>query len=86
MFRSCKKSVDIKKLNKTNVVWVTTVDSLSNVIEIQKQKIDSFPEVMREDRLNIHMEYDDFISKRDRGEQLMELHMIVKSNIKKLQR
>jgi hypothetical protein len=29
---------------------------------------------------------DNYISKKDRGDQLMELHMVVKENIKKLEK
>ena len=50
------------------------------------QRIDSFPEILRQEKLNIHMGYDDYISKKDRGDQLMEIHMMVKDNIKELQK
>jgi hypothetical protein len=33
----------------------------------------------------IHSEYDNYISEKDRGEQLMELHMMIKKNLKELQ-
>ena len=36
--------------------------------------------------MNIHIEYDNWISSKDRGPQLMELHPVVKSSIKKLQK
>ncbi len=32
------------------------------------------------------MEYDNWISSKDRGQQLMELHRVVKDNIKELQK
>jgi len=85
-FKSCSKSVDIKKLNKVNDISVDYSDSLQNVINDQKAKIDSIPEIIRVDKINIHLEYDEWISSRDRGQQLMELHPIVKNNIKELQK
>lgn len=85
-FRSCSKSNTIRKSEKAIVEKEMVIDSLESVIVSQVQKIDSFPEVLREEKLDIHMEYDDFISKQDRGDQLMELHMIVKDNIKELQK
>lgn len=78
-FKSCSKSGDIKKLEKTNEEQVIAIDSLS-------QKIDSIPEVIRVEKINIHLEYDVWISGKDRGSQLMELHSLVKNNIKELQK
>jgi hypothetical protein len=52
----------------------------------QKDTINSISEVIRLEKIKVHSEYDNFISSKDRGEQLMELHMIVKENIKKLQK
>jgi len=60
--------------------------SLSNEIKLRQQKIDSLPEIMRIEKINIHLEYDEWISSKDRGSQLMELHSIVKNNIKELQK
>jgi len=85
-FRSCFKSTDIKKLEKVNGEKTETIDSLNLVIKQKQQHIDSIPERTRLDRLNIHMEYDNWISSRDRGQQLMELHRVVKDNIKELQK
>jgi len=85
-FRSCTKSTQIKKLDKkVNSVEIVT-DSLSNEIKLRQQKIDSLPEIMRIEKINIHLEYDDWISSKDRGTQLMELHSIVKNNVKELQK
>ena len=85
-FKSCSKSTDITKLtrevNNNNLI----VDSLENQIKVRQQKIDSLPEIMRIEKINIHLEYDEWISSRDRGQQLMELHSIVKNNVKKLQK
>ena len=62
------------------------VDSLENEINVRQQKIDSLPEIMRIEKINIHLEYDNWISSKDRGTQLMELHSIVKNNVKNLQK
>ena len=85
-FKSCSKSTQIKKLDKkVNSVEIVT-DSLSNEIKLRQQKIDSLPEIMRIEKINIHLEYDEWISSKDRGSQRMELHSIVKNNIKELQK
>lgn len=85
-FRSCTKSTQIKKLDKkVNTIEIVT-DSLNNEINLRQQKIDSFPELLRVEKINIHLEYDGWISSKDRGPQLMELHPIVKNNIKELQK
>ena len=85
-FRSCQKSNEIRKLGKIEVVNIEVVDSLKNVISQKQQKIDSFPEKMRIEKINIHLEYDSWVSSKDRGQQLMELHQNIKDNIKKLQK
>jgi hypothetical protein len=36
------------------------------------------------EKIKVHTDYDNYISSKDRGEQLMELHMLVKQNIKDL--
>lgn len=84
-FRSCFKSTDIKKLDKVNTNQTIVIDSLNLVITQKQDHIDSFPERVRLGKLNIHMGYDNWISSRDRGQQLMELHRVVKDNIGKLQ-
>jgi hypothetical protein len=76
-FKSCSKSTEIKKLDKLSITQKTQIDSLSN-------KLDSIPEIIRVDKINIHLEYDEWISSKDRGSQLMELHS--KNNIKELQK
>jgi hypothetical protein len=62
------------------------IDSLTNVINGQKDTINKISEVIRIEKIKVHSEYDNFISSKDRGDQLMELHMIVKKNIKELQK
>ncbi len=78
-FRSCSKSTQIKKLERTNETQQVQLDSLS-------KRLDSVPEIIRVDKINIHLEYDRWISSKDRGPQLMELHSIVKNNIEELQK
>jgi hypothetical protein len=78
-FRSCSRGGSIKKLEQSNEKQSLAIDSLS-------QKIDSIPEVVRVEKINIHLEYDNWISSKDRGSQLMELHSLVKNNIKELQK
>jgi hypothetical protein len=85
-FRSCTKSTQIKKLNREIDNNGVSIDSLETVIKLRKQKIDSFPELTRIEKINIHLEYDDWISSKDRGPQLMELHTIVKNKVKELQK
>ena len=54
-FKSCSKSADIKKLNKVNDINLGYSDSLQNVINYQKAKIDSIPEIIRIDKIkSIH--------------------------------
>jgi len=78
-FRSCSRGGSIKKLEQSNEKQILVIDSLS-------QKIDSIPELIRVEKINIHLEYDGWISSKDRGSQLMELHSLVKNNIKELQK
>jgi len=85
-FRSCSKSTTIKKLTREVDNNGLVVDSLENEIKLRQQKIDSVPEIMRVEKINIHLEYDEWISSKDRGQQLMELHSIVKNNVKNLQK
>ena len=83
--RSCIKSGEVRKLDKTKVENLSTIDSLNNVIIGQKDTINNISEVIRLEKIKVHSEYDNYISEKNRGEQLMELHMVVKENIKKLQ-
>jgi len=78
-FKSCGKSTDIKKLERVNETQKKELDSIN-------KKLDSIPEIIRVEKINIHLEYDNWISSKDRGQQLMELHQIVKTNIKDLQK
>lgn len=85
-FRSCVNSIQVKKLEKTKTENTKTIDSLNYLIKGQKDTIKNISEVIRLEKIKVHTEYDNLISSKDRGEQLMELHMVVKENIKNLQK
>jgi len=85
-FRSCSKSGDVRKLEKVNIRTTKIVDSLTTVIKGQKDTINNISEVIRIEKIKVHTEYDNYISSKDRGEQLMELHKIVKQNLKDLEK
>jgi len=85
-FRSCQKSVEIKNLGRDGVVTINHIDSLETIITQKQQRIDSIPELIRVEKINIHIEYDSWVSEQNRGQQLMELHPIIKYNIKELQK
>ena len=85
-FRSCSKSGDVRKLEKVNIRTTKIVDSLTTVIKGQKDTINNISEVIRVEKIKIHTEYDNYISSKDRGEQLMELHKIIKQNLKDLEK
>jgi len=85
-FRSCLKSSQIKKSNKIVRNKENVIDSLKAVVKEKENKLDSLPELIRVEKINIHLEYDEWISSKDRGRQLMKLHSVVKNNIKELQK
>jgi len=85
-FRSCQKSGEIRKMGKNNTENSSVVDSLENVISVQKKTIDNIPNLIIDEKLKVHTEYDNYISGKNRSEQLMELHMVVKNNIKNLEK
>jgi hypothetical protein len=70
-FRSCSNSSKVSKLEKIQKQNVSTIDSM---------KI-----THKNDKIAIHSFYDNWITQKDRGQQLMELHLIVKENLKKEQ-
>jgi hypothetical protein len=84
--RSCSKSSEVRKLEKSEIKNTEMIDSLRTVIGGQKDTINNISDVIRMEKIKVHVEYDNYISGKDRGEQLMELHMIVKQNIKELQK
>lgn len=85
-FRSCIKSGDVRKLEKVKVQNETIIDSLTQQVNGQKDTINNISEVIRQEKLKVHREYDNYISSKNRGDQLMELHMVVKKNIKDLEK
>jgi len=70
-FRSCSNSSKVSKLEKIQKQNVSMIDSL---------KI-----THKNEKIAIHGFYDNWITQKDRGPQLMELHFIVKENLKKEQ-
>jgi hypothetical protein len=70
-FRSCSNSSKVTKLEKNEKHYVTMIDSMKIAHKNEKIAIHSF--------------YDNWITQKDRGPQLMELHFIVKENLKKEQ-
>lgn len=85
-FRSCTQTGKVRKLEKEKIATTEVLDSLNSVISGQKDTINNISEVIRLEKIKVHSEYDNYISNKDRGDQLMELHMVVKENIKKLQK
>jgi hypothetical protein len=70
-FRSCSNSSKVTKLEKNEKKNIATIDSI-NIAH-------------KNDKIAIHSFYDNWITQKDRGPQLMELHFIVKENLKKEQ-
>lgn len=85
-FRSCSKSGQVTKLERNDINKKEMIDSLMFVIKNQKDTINNITEVIRKEKIKVHTEYDNWISEKDRGEQLMELHRIVKQNLKSLEK
>ena len=84
-FRSCSKSTQARKSEDNVTQKEMIIDSLQAVINSNDVIINGFPEILRDEKIKIHQEYDNYISEKDRGDQLMELHMIIKDNIQVLQ-
>ena len=70
-FKSCSNSSRVTKLEKIQKQNVSTIDSLKTTHKNEK--------------IAIHGFYDNWITQKDRGPQLMELHFIVKEKLKKEQ-
>jgi hypothetical protein len=77
-FRSCGNSRKVDELEKLKSENTKMIDSLSSVIKAQKDSI-----VV--EKIKIHSYYDNWITEKNRGPQLMELHFIIKNNLKELQ-
>lgn len=84
--RSCIKSSRVGKLEKVKTSNEKVIDSLNNLIISQRDTINNISGVIRQEKLKVHRDYDNYISSKDRGQQLMELHMVVKKNIKELEK
>jgi hypothetical protein len=84
LVRSCSKSGQVNRLGKLNTKKSEVIDSLKLVIEGKNDTINNISEVIKQEKIKVHTEYDNYISEKDRGEQLMELHKIVKNNLKEL--
>jgi len=85
-FKSCSKSSEIRKLNKEISVKNSVTDSLESIIKVKVGYIDSFPEKLRIEKLNIYLSLDDTISRVDRTPQLMGLHKMIKDSVKSFQK
>jgi len=70
-FRSCINSNKVTKLEKIEKQYSSIIDSM---------KI-----AHKNEKISIHSFYDNWITQKDRGSQLMELHFIVKDKLKKEQ-
>jgi hypothetical protein len=73
-------------LDKIKTKNERVIDSLTSVVNGQKDTINNISEVIRMEKIRVHRNYDNYISSKDRGDQLMELHMVVKKNIKELEK
>lgn len=86
-FRSCGKSRTITGLEKKEKISIETIDSLKLDISLKTAKIDSFPSILRIEKLSIHLMYNDTISKLDRTSQTMWLQKnVTLPSIKELQK
>jgi hypothetical protein len=77
-FRSCGNSRRVDELEKLKVENSKTIDSLSMVVKAQKDSI-------KIEKIKIHSYYDNWITEKNRGPQLMELHFLIKNNLKELE-
>jgi hypothetical protein len=78
-FKSCGSSRSVTKLEKLKTENVNTIDSLNLLIKNHDEQI-------RIEKIKVHTYYDNWITEKDRGGQLMELHFVVKNNLKELQK
>lgn len=85
-FRSCGRGNEISRIEKKLKQTSQLVDSLNTIIDSQNNESEKFHVMLKKEKLSVHMEYDYWISSKDRGSQLMELHSIVKRNIKDLEK
>jgi hypothetical protein len=83
--RSCSNSTQVRRLEKTKNEKQHSIDSLVDVIVNQKDTLNGVSEVIRKEKIRIHLEYDNWISQKNRSPQLMELHFVVKNKLKELE-
>lgn len=86
LFRSCSKTGQLNRKEKENIRNTEVIDSLKLVLKSQENTINNISEVIRQEKIKVHLEYDNYISEKDRGEQLMELHKVVKIKLKELEK
>lgn len=79
--KSCGKSRTISKFERQEIVTIELIDSIKYVIKSQQSRLDSFPEIMRNEKLSVYLDLDDKISRIDRGPQMMKLHATIKDSI-----
>ena len=84
--KSCGKSRTISKFERDDKIQIEMVDSMVNVIKYQQSRLDSFPEIMRNEKLSVYLVLDDKITRIDRGPQMMKLHATIKDSILTLQK
>lgn len=77
-FKSCGSSRNVDKLEKINKEQTQIIDSLILVTKTQK-------DLIKNEKIKVHTFYDNWISEKNRSPQLMELHSVVKDNIRKEQ-
>jgi hypothetical protein len=75
-FKSCGSSRNLDKQEKTNKQQTQIIDSLTLVTKTQK-------DLIKNEKIKVHTFYDNWISEKNRSPQLMELHSVVKDNIRK---
>jgi hypothetical protein len=85
-FRSCGNSTKVRRLEKNKVENGLIIDSLYTIINTQKDTINNIPEIIRLEKIKIHMTYNSWITPQDRHRQLIELQKIVNKNIDELQK
>lgn len=86
MFRSCRKTTEVKKLNKNAITLNSSIDSLNSVVNSQRDTINNISDIIIKEKLKVHRYYDNYVSSKDRDRQLMELHMIIKNNISEIEK
>jgi len=77
-FRSCVNSRKVDDLEKLKTQNEEKIDSLQSVTKVMEDSI-------KNEKIKIHTFYDNWISEKNRSPQLMELHFLVKNNLKELQ-